>query len=42
MSDDQRSSRRVQLGADMVKRIIAALSARALWAVIVDLMRGES
>ncbi|WP_412079495.1 hypothetical protein ACLF6K_38760 (plasmid) [Streptomyces xanthophaeus] len=40
MSDDQRSSRRDQ-AAEIAKRIAVALSARALWAVIVELMRGE-
>jgi hypothetical protein len=41
MTDEQRSSRRSRLAAEIAKRIAVALSARALWAVIVELMRGE-
>lgn len=42
MSDDRKSSRRSRLAAEMAKRLAVALSARALWSVIVELMRGES
>jgi hypothetical protein len=41
MSDDQRSTHRGRLAAEIAKRIAVALSARALWTVIVELMRGE-
>ncbi|MFH9736022.1 hypothetical protein [Streptomyces sp. NPDC017260] len=42
MSDDRRSPRRERLAAEFAKRIVVALSARALWTVIVELMRGDS
>lgn len=35
--DDDKSAKRARVVADMAKRVLAALGARALWAMIVDL-----
>lgn len=38
---DRKSARRARLVAELAKRIVVALSVRALWAFIVEEMRSD-
>lgn len=39
---DRKSNRRGKLSAELTKRIAIGLSVRALWAVIVELLRSDA